>query len=136
MDFFDLLLTDWEDGQVLERKQNKTAFYKLMKERGFDFDDIDESTRLPKSLEPVFEGDADNLHKFNAAIAELHKKKMVNIVDSLIYLTADYLDEKQVLKFLDELNFYILKQELLKRFHIKKDKPETSLLDFLDADDE
>ena len=76
------------------------------------------------------------MHKFNAAIADLHKKKLINITDSLIYLTTDYLDEKQVLKYLDELNFYTLKQELLKRFHVKKDKPETSLLEFLDADDE
>ena len=136
MDFFDLLLTDWEDGQVLERKQNKAAFYKMMKERGFDFNDIDESTRLPKSLEPILSGDADVMHKFNAAIANLHKNKIVNIVDSLIYLVTDYLDEKYILKILDELNFYTLKQELLKRFHIKMDEPKTTLLDFLDADDE
>lgn len=136
MDFFDLLLTDWEDGQVLERKQNKAAFYKMMKERGFDFNDIDEMTRLPKSLEPILSGDADVMHKFNAAIANLHKNKIVNIVDSLIYLVTDYLDEKYILKILDELNFYTLKQELLKRFHVKMDEPKTSLLDFLDADDE
>ena len=136
MDFFDLLLTDWEDGQVLERKQNKAAFYKMMKERGFDFNDIDEMTRLPKSLEPILSGDADVMHKFNAAIANLHKNKIVNIVDSLIYLVTDYLDEKYILKILDELNFYTLKQELLKRFHVKMDEPKTTLLDFLDADDE
>ena len=136
MDYFDSLLSDWEDGQSLERKQNKSGFYKLMKERGFDFDDVDEYSRLLKSLEPVIDGDADDLHNFNAAIADLHKKKLINITDSLIYLTTDYLDEKQVLKYLDELNFYTLKQELLKRFHVKKDKPETSLLEFLDADDE
>ena len=135
MDFFDLLLTDWEDGQVLERKQNKAAFYKMMKERGFDFNDIDEMTRLPKSLEPILSGDADVMHKFNAAIANLHKNKIVNIVDSLIYLVTDYLDEKYILKILDELNFYTLKQELLKRFHVKMDEPKTTLLDFLDADD-
>ena len=41
MDYFDSLLSDWEDGQSLERKQNKSGFYKLMKERGFDFDDVD-----------------------------------------------------------------------------------------------
>ena len=55
MDYFDSLLSDWEDGQSLERKQNKSGFYKLMKERGFDFDDVDEYSRLPKSLEPVIE---------------------------------------------------------------------------------
>ena len=127
----------------MNKEQDKENEYKqainaeLKKRMNYlDFDDVDEYSRLPKSLEPVIDGDADDLHKFNAAIADLHKKKLINITDSLIYLTTDYLDEKQVLKYLDELNFYTLKQELLKRFHVKKDKPETSLLEFLDADDE
>jgi hypothetical protein len=137
MDYFNSLLSDWEDGQALERKQNRATFYKFMKERGFDFEDIDEYTRLPKSIVPVTEGDADDLHKFNAAIADLHKKKLVNIADSLTYLTGDYFDEKSMLKYLDELNFYSLKQELLKRHHLKKEENESTLMDFFEnADDE
>lgn len=132
---FDSLMSDWEDSQALERKQNRASFYGFMKERGFDFEDVDETTRLPKSLEPVLEGDADDLHKFNAALHDIHKKKLINISDAVIYLTSDYFEEKTMLKLLDEMNHYLLSQELLKRYHIKQEESETSLMDFFENAD-
>lgn len=138
MDYFDTLLTDWDDRQSLERKQNKTKFYNLMKERGFDLSDIDDASRLPKTLIPVIQNNTDAFAAFNQALADLNRKKLVPVADSVTYLITDFLEVPIALKCLDELNYYAVKTELLKRYRIQLDKQPkgTTLLDFLDADDE
>lgn len=137
MDYFDTLLTDWDNRQSLERKQHKTKFYKLMKERGFDLADVDDETRLPKSLIPVIHNNTDSFAAFNQALADLNRKKLIPVVDSVTYLIADFLEVQVAIKCLDELNYYAVKTELLKRYPVQLDKQpkSTTLLDFLDADD-
>lgn len=138
MDYFNTLLTDWDDRQALERKQNKTNFYNLMKEKGFDFTDIDDASRLPKSLIPVIQNDTDAFAAFNQALSDLNKSRQVLVADAVTYLISDFLEVPIALKCLNELNYYAVKTELLKRYRIQLNKQpkETTLLDFLDADDE
>lgn len=138
MDYFNTLLTDWDDRQALERKQNKTNFYNLMKEKGFDFTDIDDASRLPKSLIPVIQNDTDAFAAFNQALSDLNKSRQVPVADAVTYLISDFLEVPIALKCLNELNYYAVKTELLKRYRIQLNKQpkETTLLDFLDADDE
>lgn len=138
MDYFDTLLTDWDDRQALERKQNKTNFYNLMKEKGFDFTVIDDASRLPKSLIPVIQNDTDAFAAFNQALSDLNKSRQVLVADAVTYLISDFLEVPIALKCLNELNYYAVKTELLKRYRIQLNKQpkETTLLDFLDADDE
>lgn len=138
MDYFDTLLTDWDDRQALERKQNKTNFYNLMKEKGFDFTDIDDASRLPKSLIPVIQNDTDAFAAFNQALSDLNKTRQVPVADAVTYLISDFLEVPIALKCLNELNYYAVKTELLKRYRIQLNKQpkDTTLLDFLDADDE
>lgn len=138
MDYFDTLLTDWDDRQALERKQNKTNFYNLMKEKGFDFTDIDDASRLPKSLIPVIQNDTDAFAAFNQALSDLNKSRQVPVADAVTYLISDFLEVPIALKCLNELNYYAVKTELLKRYRIQLNKQpkDTTLLDFLDADDE
>ena len=138
MDYFDTLLTDWDDRQALERKQNKTNFYNLMKEKGFDFTDIDDASRLPKSLIPVIQNDTDAFAAFNQALSDLNKSRQVPVADAVTYLISDFLEVPIALKCLNELNYYAVKTELLKRYRIQLNKQpkETTLLAFLDADDE
>lgn len=138
MDYFNTLLTDWDDRQALERKQNKTNFYNLMKEKGFDFTDIDDASRLPKSLIPVIQNDTDAFAAFNQALSDLNKSRQVLVADAATYLISDFLEVPIALKCLNELNYYAVKTELLKRYRIQLNKQpkETTLLDFLDADNE
>lgn len=139
MNYFDTLLADYGDRQALERKQNRQKFYDAMKELGFDFTDVTDEIagydRLPKTLIPVLQNDSDEFHRFNAALAKLNKDKICSVADAIIFIHSDYLDEKQTMKLLDELNFYAAKTEFQKRFRLQVEKkPENDLLDFLDAD--
>lgn len=138
MNFFDTLIADCDDSQTLERKQNKTNFYKLMAEHGFDLADIDETTRLPKSLIPVTQNNVDAFAAFNQALSDLNKQKLVPLADSVTYLISDFLEAPVVLRCLDELNYYAVRTELMKRYRIQLNKAQrgNSLLDFLDADDQ
>lgn len=138
-DFFDTLMSDYGDRQALERKQNKAKFYDFMKENGFDFNDITDEVpgfdRLPKSLIPVMQNNTDEFHKFNHLLSKLEKEGICTVADAAVYLHTDYLEVPQVLKCLDELNFYAMKTEFLKRYRLQLEKKsETTLLDFLDAD--
>lgn len=141
MDYFDTLLSDYGDRKSLERKQNKAKFYKAMKENGFDFDDITSDyagfDRLPKSLIPVLQNDTDEFHKFNCVLSKLDKEGICQVADAMVYLITDYLEVPQAQKCIDELNFYTMKTEFQQRYKLQLDTPtESSLLDFLDADDD
>lgn len=140
MGYFDTLFTEYGDRQALEKKQNRHIFYTMMKERGFNFEDVDELTRLPKFFGPVLEADADALHKFNAALADINKKSKdtgIELVDAVIYLTTDYLKEDTILKFIDEINFHTIRTQFINRYHMQDahKSSEPTLLDFLDADE-
>lgn len=122
-----------EDGELLSDSQNiKEKFFKVMRLNGFDFSDIDETTKLPKFLIPVIDNVTEEFNKFNILLAKLHKNKEVNILEALSILVEDYLEPPMALKCLDELNYVALTTELKEKFKIKTaEKQELSILDFL-----
>lgn len=141
MNYFDTLFTEYGDRQQLEKKQNRRIFYDMMKERGFDFTDIDDLSKLPKFFNSVLEGDAEAMHKFNAALSDINRKNKetgIELVDAVIFMTTDYLREDIILKFLDEINFHTIRTQFINRYHMQNmhRSAEPSLLDFLDVDDE
>jgi hypothetical protein len=122
-----------EDGELLSDSQNiKEKFFKVMRLNGFDFSDIDETTKLPKFLIPVIDNVTEDFNKFNILLAKLHKNKEVNILEALSILVEDYLEPTLALKCLDELNYVALTTELKEKFKIKSaEKQDLSILDFL-----
>lgn len=129
MDFDSLI----EDGEGLSNSQNtKDKFFKIMRNNGFDFSDIDEATKLPKFLIAVIDNDTEPFNKFNILLSKLHKNKEINILEALSILVEDYLEPTMALKCLDELNYVALTTELKSKFKIKPNaKQDLSILDFL-----
>lgn len=107
------------DISVLEDNANKQNFYAYMKNYGLDFDDVDDVTKLPKFIVEMPKN-IDTFNHFNNAIYTLNKENKINIVDSMIFLVTDYLEPNAVKKLLDEMNFYLLTNELRKRYKINK----------------
>lgn len=122
-----------EDGELLSDSQNtKEKFFKVMRLNGYDFSDIDETTKLPKFLIPVIDNVTEEFNKFNILLAKLHKNKEINILEALSILVEDYLEPPMALKCLDELNYVALTTELKEKFKIKTaEKQDLSILDFL-----
>lgn len=114
-----------------ERNHDKAIFYSQMKLRGFDFEDIDEKTRLPKSLIPVVAGEFGSFVKFNNAIIEIHREKLVSITDAIIYLTDDYFEPKEVLKLLQTITLNYLQNDLRAKYKINQDEVVNKFLDFI-----
>lgn len=114
-----------------ERNHDKAIFYSQMKLRGFDFEDIDEKTRLPKSLIPVVAGEFGPFVKFNNAIIEIHREKLVSITDAIIYLTDDYFEPKEVLKLLQTITLNYLQNDLRAKYKINQDEVVNKFLDFI-----
>lgn len=114
-----------------ERNHDKTIFYSQMKLRGFDFDDIDEKTRLPKSIIPVVAGDFGPFVMFNNAIIDIHRKKLVPITDAIVYLTEDYFDPKEVLKLLQTITLNYLQNDLRAKYKINDCEVVNKFLDFI-----
>lgn len=132
MDYFNTLYSDDDDTSLYD-KTTKESFFIHLKDYGFDFSNVDSETRLPNSMTAVISNDVDAFNKFNLALAKLHKEKIVNILDAVSFLVADYLEPPVALKCLDEINFIALKNELMKKFTVEQNKQvgEVSLLDFL-----
>ena len=98
---------------------DKKNFYDYMKKNGLDFDDVDDVSKLPKFIVEMSKN-IDTFNHFNNVLYTLNKENKINIVDSIIILVTDYLEPNQVKKLLDEMNFYLLTNELKKRYKIGK----------------
>lgn len=135
MSFLDSLVDD----TTLEKKHKKEKFYEIMKKDGFDFDDIEETSKLPNFLIKVIHRELAPLAAFNAELMKLNREKIVNISDAIVYLITDYLEPEIALNCLDESNFCTIRTQLYERYRIgtqNKSQENVSLLDFLDVDDE
>lgn len=124
-------LIDTEEVSRNERNQDKALFYQEMSKRGFDFEDIDPTTMLPKSLIPVVNGDFEPFVKFNNAIMDIHRKKLVSITDAIVYLTEDYFEPKQILKMLMTINLNYLQNDLRAKYKINQTEVVNKFLDFI-----
>lgn len=125
------ILIDTDEVSRNERNQDKATFYQEMGKRGFDFEDIDPTTMLPKSLIPVVNGDFEPFVKFNNAIMDIHRKKIVSITDAIVYLTEDYFEPKQILKMLMTINLNYLQNDLRAKYKINQTEVVNKFLDFI-----
>ena len=109
---------NYSDLSAIELKAHKEEFYQILKSYGFDFDDIDEKTRLPKSMIPVIANKFDAVMKFNYALEMMHRKKQVPIIESFVYLVTDFFEPKQLLKIIQTNNLNFLQMELKKKYKL------------------
>lgn len=114
-----------------ERNHDKEIFYNEMRARGFDFTDVEENTRLPKSIIPALDGDIESFIKFNNAIIDIHRKKLVSITDSIIYLVEDWLEAKDVIKLLQTITLNYLQNDLRIKYKINKNEIVNKFKDFI-----
>lgn len=114
------ILIDNNDVSKQDRNHDKKVFYQAMKERGFDFEDIDDETRLPKSLIPVVAQKIEPFVLFNSAILDLHKNKIVSITDAISYLVEDYFDPKEVLRILQTVTLNYVQNDLGAKYNMNK----------------
>jgi len=114
-------------------KNDKAAFYNELKTFGFDFDDCDGETRLPKSMIAVLAGDFNAILQFNNALLSIHRSKHTNIVDAIVYLTADdgWLATEDVMKILQTNVLGVLSAELSAKHKLYSISPTSSVNKFI-----
>ena len=98
----------------------KTYFYKVMKDNGIDFDDIDGVSRIPVYMIRVIKNEPAEYNKFNNILYKLNKEKLIPIADAMTYLVEDWFEPQIVIKCLDELNYYSLMNALKEKYNINK----------------
>lgn len=106
----------------------KAYFYKVMKDNGIDFDDIDGVSKIPVYMIRVIKNEPVEYNKFNNILYKLNKEKLIPIADAMTYLVEDWFEPQIVIKCLDELNYYSLMNALKEKYNINKSK--SSLNDF------
>lgn len=109
-DMFDLYTDETEVGSI--QKNDKDNFYIEFAKYGFDFNDIDEETKLPKSLKKVLSGDIEYTLRFNNALIKMHRSKLYSIIESIVNLTTDYVDYEALSKVLQPTVLGLLTTEL------------------------
>lgn len=129
-------LIDANEVSRMERQGDKDQFYRLMKDYGFDFNDVDMGetsahTWLPKSLIPVADGQFEAVLKFNNALMDLHRKRKIAITDALVYLTEDYFEPNDLLKMLQTINLNYLQNDLREKYNIDKHETVSKFNDFI-----
>lgn len=99
-------------------KHDKQQFYTNAKKYGFDAEDIVEETRLPKMLNDILNGDVTAMLKFNTMLMQMHRSKTTNIVDSIINITTDFIDESELMKYLQPNVIGLLSSELAQKHNM------------------
>lgn len=118
MSIFTDLILDGED--IIFTDTDKKLFYDKMTEKGFDFYDIDEETRLPKKMLPVVNNDFTAVLSFNQIILDLHRNGIINIIQSVNFLLDDYFEVNDLFKFMQTNTLSLIHSELNNKQ--KKDK--------------
>ena len=99
-------------------KHDKQQFYNDAKKYGFDADDIVGETRLPKMLNDILNGDVTAMLKFNAMLMQMHRSKTTSIIDAIINLTTDFIDETELMKYLQPNVIGLLSSELAQKHNM------------------
>lgn len=99
-------------------KHDKQQFYNDAKKYGFDAEDIVEETRLPKMLNDILNGDVTAMLKFNTMLMQMHRSKTTNIIDAIINLTTDFIDETELMKYLQPNVIGLLSSELAQKHNM------------------
>lgn len=99
-------------------KHDKQQFYNDAKKYGFDTEDIVEETRLPKMLNDILNGDVTAMLKFNAMLMKMHRSKTTSIIDAIINITTDFIDETELMKYLQPNVIGLLSSELAQKHNM------------------
>lgn len=94
----DLYTDETEDISI--QANDKNNFYAEFAKYGFDFNEIDEESKLPIVLKKILDGDLEYMLKFNNALLKMHRSKKYNIIDAIVNLTTDYVDYSDLEKIL------------------------------------
>lgn len=108
-----------DDRTAFETKEQLYGYFKL---NGFDMEDIDQETKLPKFLMKVIKNETVEYNKFNNILYKLNKENKINIIDSMAYLVEDWLEPNYALKCLDEMNYYSLMNSLKSKHNLNNRK--------------
>lgn len=108
-----------DDRTAFETKEQLYGYFKL---NGFDMEDIDQETKLPKFLMKVIKNETAEYNKFNNILYKLNKENKINIIDSMAYLVEDWLEPNYALKCLDEMNYYSLMNSLKSKHNLNNRK--------------
>lgn len=108
-----------DDRTAFETKEQLYGYFKL---NGFDMEDIDQETKLPKFLMKVIKNETVEYNKFNNILYKLNKENKINIIDSMAYLVEDWLEPNYAIKCLDEMNYYSLMNSLKLRHNLNNRK--------------
>lgn len=108
-----------DDRTAFETKEQLYGYFKL---NGFDMEDIDQETKLPKFLMKVIKNETVEYNKFNNILYKLNKENKINIIDSMAYLVEDWLEPNNALKCLDEMNYYSLMNSLKSKHNLNNRK--------------
>lgn len=98
--------------------ETKEQLYAYFKQNGFDMEDIDQETKLPKFLMKVIKNETAEYNKFNNILYKLNKENKINIIDSMAYMVEDWLEPNIALKCLDEMNYYSLMNSLKQKHNL------------------
>lgn len=98
--------------------ETKEQLYNYFKANGFDMEDIDQDTKLPRFLMKVIKNETAEYNKFNNILYKLNKENKINIIDSMAYLVEDWLEPNFALKCLDEMNYYSLMNSLKQKHNL------------------
>lgn len=93
-------------------KHDKQTFYDAAKEYGLNIDEVNEESKLPTLLHDMLNGDVTAMLKFNKMLVALHRNKQTYIVDSLLNIITDFVDESELLKYLQPNVVGLLSSEL------------------------
>lgn len=94
----DLYTDETEDISI--QANDKNNFYLEFTKYGFDFNEIDEETKLPIVLKKILDGDLEYMLRFNNALLKMHRSKKYNIIDAVVNLTTDYVEYSDLEKIL------------------------------------
>lgn len=108
-----------DDRTAFETKEQLYGYFKL---NGFDMEDVDQETKLPKFLMKVIKNETAEYNKFNNILYKLNKENKINIIDSMAYLVEDWLEPNYALKCLDEMNYYSLMNSLKSKHNLNNRK--------------
>ena len=116
-EFLNGLYTDDSEVNSL-LKHDKQQFYKTAKQYGFDAEDIVEETKLPRLLNDLLNGDVSAMLKFNNMLVSMHRSKQTSIIDAMVNLTTDFIDETDIMKFLQPNVIRLLSSELAQKHNM------------------
>ena len=110
LDINDLYTEETEAVSI--QKNDKDNFYVEFAKYGFDFNEIDEETKLPVSIKKVLDGDVEYILRFNNALLKMHRSKLYSIIESIVNLITDYVEYDDLAKVLQPTVLGLLTTEL------------------------